>query len=95
MVSFRDIEHLITVILRAWVYLSPAILPFSAMPDELLPWFKLNPAFYLLQMFNSPITLSEFPSQQTIFMAIGIALVSFLLGVLTLSRFKDEIVFRL
>lgn len=94
-VYFRDTEHLITVVLRAWFYLTPVIIPFTAIPDSLLPYFKLNPAYYLMQMFDSPITLAEFPPQETIFMAVGIAAVSLAAGMFTLSRFKDEIVFRL
>lgn len=94
-VYFRDTEHLITVVLRAWFYLTPVILPFTAIPDSLLPYFKLNPAYYLLQMFDSPITLAAWPPQETILMSVGIAIVSLLLGTFTLARFKDEIVFRL
>jgi len=94
-VYFRDAEHLITVVLRAWFYLTPVILPFTAIPESLLPYFRLNPAYYLLQMFDSPITLAEFPPPETIFFAVGIAAVSTLLGMFVLSRYKDEIVFRL
>ena len=94
-VYFRDTEHLITVVLRAWFYLTPVILPFTAIPENLLPYFKLNPAYYLLQMFDSPITLAELPPTETIFIAVGIAATSALLGVATLSRFRDDIVFRL
>jgi ABC-type polysaccharide/polyol phosphate export permease len=94
-VYFRDTEHLITVVLRAWFYLTPVIIPFTAIPDSLLPYFKLNPAFYLMQMFDSPITLAEFPPQETIFMAVGLSVASLVIGMFTLSRFKDEIVFRL
>lgn len=94
-VYFRDTEHLITVILKAWFYLTPVILPFTSIPETLVPYFKLNPAYYILQMFDSPITLSEWPPTETIFMAVGIALISVLLGSFVVSRFKDEIVFRL
>ena len=94
-VYFRDTEHLITVGLRAWFYLSPVILPFTAIPEQLLPWFKLNPAYYLLQMFDSPITHASWPPQETILMSVVIATVTLGLGLFTLRRFKDEIVFRL
>ncbi|MGB0953766.1 MAG: ABC transporter permease [Planctomycetota bacterium] len=94
-VYFRDTEHLITVGMRAWFYLSPVLLPFTVIPENLLPWFKLNPVYYLLQMFDSPITHSTWPPQETILMAVAIAVVTSALGVFTLNRFKDEIVFRL
>jgi ABC-type polysaccharide/polyol phosphate export permease len=94
-VYYRDTEHLISVILKAWFYVTPVLLPFTAIPESLLPYFKLNPAYYLLQMFDSPITLSEFPPMETIVLAVAISFASALAGSFVVSRFKDEIVFRL
>ena len=94
-VYYRDTEHLISVFLKAWFYVTPVLLPFTAIPDNLLPYFKLNPAYYLLQMFDSPITLSELPPTETIIMAVGISLASALAGSFVVHRFKDEIIFRL
>ncbi len=94
-VYFRDAEHLVAVILRAWFYLSPVLIPFTAIPPHLLPVFRLNPAYYLLQMFDSPITHGLFPPLETILVSIALGFVSTLLGILTLSKFKDDIVFRL
>lgn len=94
-VFFRDAEHLVAVILRAWFYLSPILIPFTVIPEELEKWFKLNPTYYLLQMFDHPITLGLWPPTETIVASVGIASVTLLLGVFTLNRFKDDIVFRL
>ena len=42
------------VVLRGWFYLTPVIIPFEHIPERMQPFFKLNPMYYLLEMFDAP-----------------------------------------
>lgn len=42
-VYFRDLEHIIGVIMMAWIYLTPVMYDISYVPEHLLGIFYLNP----------------------------------------------------
>lgn len=42
-VYFRDLEHIIGVLMMAWIYLTPVMYDISFIPEHLLPVFRLNP----------------------------------------------------
>jgi lipopolysaccharide transport system permease protein len=42
-VFYRDIKHLVGLVLQVWLYASPIIYPASAVPEGLRPFYHLNP----------------------------------------------------
>lgn len=94
-VYFRDAEHLISVFLRAWFYLTPILIPFEAIPEKYRGYFALNPMYYMLEMFDAPISRGIMPTPEVMMCAGATALVCGVLGLAVFFRMEDDLIFRL
>jgi len=52
-VRFRDFTYLVPIGLQLWMFASPVVYASSAVPDEWLPFFALNPMTGLIGAFRS------------------------------------------
>ena len=94
-VYFRDAVHLLGVSLRAWFYLTPVLIPFTAIPESVRTWAQLNPAYHLIKIFDDVINLGVAPAPATLLIAAGCALTALLLGLWVTAKFEHQLVFRL
>jgi len=51
-VYFRDLEHIVTVVLGLLFWMTPIIYPLSAVPEDIRPLLALNPVTYLIQAWR-------------------------------------------
>lgn len=51
-VFYKDVEIILTVILRGWMYLSPIIYPLYLVPEEYLSWYMVNPMAVIISMYR-------------------------------------------
>jgi ABC-type polysaccharide/polyol phosphate export permease len=100
-VYFRDMQHLISVFLSAWFYLTPIIYPLETpMGDGPIPhayryYFKLNPMFSIVQMFHRPIYDGMWPTSPELVAAISVAAVTLTAGLVIFRRYQDSLIFNL
>lgn len=100
-VHFRDMQHLISVFISAWFYLTPIIYPLDAggqpspIPAAYHTYFKLNPMVAILRMFHRPMFESVYPPPLEIVAAVGVALVVLVIGLRIFWRYEDSLIFTL
>lgn len=94
-VYFRDAEHLISVFLRAWFYLTPILIPFEAIPEKYKTYFALNPMYHMLEMFDAPISRGVLPTPEVMLVATLSAVVAALVGLAVFFKMEDHLIFRL
>jgi len=94
-VFFRDVQHLITVFLSAWFYLTPVIYRLEQMPHRYQYFFKLNPMFGVIEMFHRPIYDATLPTALELTSAILTAAVSLTVGLYIFWRYEDSLIFAL
>jgi ABC-type polysaccharide/polyol phosphate export permease len=96
-VYFRDIQHLISVFMSAWFYLTPIIYPLEEGPiPHPYRWcFKLNPMFAIVQMFHRPIYDGMLPTPSEMTTAIVVAVVALAAGLAVFRRYEDKLIFSL
>jgi ABC-2 type transport system permease protein len=87
-VYFRDIEHLISVILLLWFYGSPIIYPVEAVPERWLFFYKLNPMTGLVLMYRSILYYSRLPGLKISLYVIGFSLLVLGLGYWLFTRYE-------
>jgi ABC-type polysaccharide/polyol phosphate export permease len=93
-VFVRDLVHIVQVIIPTFMYALPIIYQLEAVPVSAQIWFKLNPFFHLIELFRSVIYRGQLPVSTEWLICGAIALLSFLLGLWTLFRHNDDLVYR-
>jgi len=100
-VFFRDIQHLISIIMMVWFFGTPIIYPLSMVPEKFRYVMMANPMsvfaiFYrnLFYYVKYPDQL-EFPSWRGILISLSVTFFIFILGYIVFkkleSRFAEEI----
>lgn len=95
-VYFTDVVEMYAIILMAWMYLTPIIYPIDILPELYKLWIvRLNPMFYLVQLFRAPLYEGRVPSLLEFLISGAIALVTLLLGWWVFTQNADEFAYRI
>jgi ABC-type polysaccharide/polyol phosphate export permease len=94
-VHFRDMQHLISVFLSAWFYLTPVIYPLEQIPHRFTYYFKLNPMFSMIAMFHRPIYDAMLPTPSELAAAVVTASAMLAVGLAVFWRNEDALIFAL
>ncbi|MGA3213819.1 MAG: ABC transporter permease, partial [Terriglobales bacterium] len=92
-VFFRDVAHILQIVISAWFYLSPIIYSVDMVPARFRFFFHLNPLVYVLNGFRLSIYYGLLPSAASAAMSIGIGLTVLVLGYAFFRRLEDSFVF--
>ncbi|WP_238546514.1 ABC transporter permease [Paenibacillus sp. TCA20] len=91
-VFFRDTIHLYSVLLTAWMYLTPLFYPIDIIPEKYILLIYLNPLYYFVECFRSTVLYMEVPSIELNLVCIGYSLTSLVLGLLIFYRKQDKFI---
>ncbi len=94
-VYFVDVVDMFNILLSAWFYLTPIIYPISFLPDPFAGIVKLNPVYYMLQLFHSIIYLGEWPSATNILTSGIISSITLVAGWWIFAKRSDEFAYRI
>lgn len=75
-VYFRDLEHIVSIVLMAWLYLTPVIYPAEYIPSSVFNLFKINPMFSIIESYRD---ILMFNRQPEIFGMLYVLMLSILL----------------
>jgi ABC-type polysaccharide/polyol phosphate export permease len=93
-VFFVDVTDMYAILLTAWFYLSPVIYKPELLPEQYAWIVKLNPMYYLINLFRAPIYEGRVPSLEEFLVAGGIALVTLVIGWFVFAQKADEFAYR-
>ncbi len=93
-IYFPDVAEMYQVVLTAWMYLSPVIYTTDMLPPQYAWIVKLNPMYYLIQLFRTPIYEGRIPEFSEFLLAGGISIATVILGWLIFSIKADEFAYR-
>ena len=93
-IYFPDVRDMYAILLTAWMYLSPVIFKPDMIPPEYLWFIRLNPMYYLINLFRAPIYDGRVPQINEILLAGAIAAVTLLIGWLVFAQKIDEFSYR-
>ena len=91
---FPDIAEMYNILLTAWFYLTPVIWVEDMLPQQFAWLVKLNPMFYLINLFRIPIIEGDLPDINQILFTSGIAFFTLFAGWLFFSWKSDEFAYR-
>jgi lipopolysaccharide transport system permease protein len=87
-VTYRDIGYVIPFLLQVWFFLSPIVYSANIVPDNLQPFYDLNPMAGVIQGFRWAILGTGQPDAMDLIASIGIALLLLISGVIYFKRME-------
>lgn len=86
-VFFRDLRFVVPLLLQLWMYASPVVYPISAVPEEILPLYMLNPMAGIIDSYRRILLHGQPPHLPYLGFA---TLLSLIIGLLGYHYFKRE-----
>lgn len=94
-VYFRDLLHIITILMQALVFLSPVYYKPDNLGAKVQVLIELNPLTQFIELFRSPIFGVTFPAIEFYFQAAAYAILSLSAGIWFFSKHEQRVTFRM
>ncbi|HVO64005.1 MAG TPA: ABC transporter permease [Terriglobales bacterium] len=92
-VYYRDVAHILQVVLSAWFYFTPIVYSLDFIPPHQQWLFKLNPIIYVINGFRLAIYYGMLPKWPSIAASFFCAFVTLIIGYVIFSYYQDDFVF--
>jgi ABC-type polysaccharide/polyol phosphate export permease len=92
-VYYRDVSHILQVVLSAWFYFTPIIYALDFIPPNRQWLFKLNPIIYVINGFRLSIYYGQLPKWRSIAASFVCALIALFIGFAIFRKYQDDFVF--
>jgi lipopolysaccharide transport system permease protein len=84
-VFFRDVQSMLTLGIQLWFYASPIIYPTTQVPENLRPYYFLNPMAGILETYRDLIIYGRVPGEYFLYSSL-ISIGVFILGIWFFKR---------
>jgi ABC-2 type transport system permease protein len=91
-VFFRDIGHLYSVWVTAWMYLTPILYPIEMLPDSVRWFVNINPMYYYVDYFRQVMMYGTIPDLSSNLVCALIAVIFLILGLLVFKKTQDRFI---
>ena len=91
-VYFRDMLHLYSVVVMAWMYLTPIFYPVSALPEGVAFLIRFNPMYHYLTFFREVVLYGTFPPALHWVGCFGFSALSLAVGVLVFRKLQRNFI---
>jgi ABC-type polysaccharide/polyol phosphate export permease len=92
-VFYRDVSHIVQVILQVWFYVSPVLYSLDFVPQRYRWLFRLNPLLYMLNGFRLSIYYGLLPSVPSMVLSLGFGLISLVIGYAVFRHYEKSFVY--
>lgn len=89
-VYFRDIEHIVSVIMMIWMYVTPMFYSLDIVPPELQKYFYYNPMLYIISMYQRILYYKVSPDVTFLIRALIISLCTLIVGWIVFDRLEKR-----
>ncbi len=87
-VYFRDLEHILVILMMAWQFLSPVMYSIDMIPESLRKVFSINPMAPIIVAYRDILYYKQVPAIGTLLYGCAISMVVLVIGWLIFSRLK-------
>ncbi len=85
---YRDIRHIVALLLKVWMYLTPIIYPLERVPKKFLFVYMLNPMVSILDSFRRVTLYGQEPAWNYLAMAAAVSVLTLILGYRVFKRLE-------
>ena len=94
-VYFRDLEHIISILMMAWFYFTPIIYPEDYIPSRYLAFFRANPMMPLIDAYRDILMYNKLPDMMGLLYVFMLSVMILVIGYNVFNvlqkRFAEEI----
>lgn len=94
-VYYRDVAHIVQILLQVWFYVTPIIYPLSIFPEKYRWMFQLNPLIYVLNDFRLAVYYGQMPRPQSVAASFACGLLSLFIGFAIFRKNQENFVYYL
>lgn len=87
-VYFRDLQHILTVLQMAWMFLTPIMYPPEAIPENMRKIFFLNPMTPIIIAYRDILYYARAPSLRTLLLALSLGAFFIIFGLILFGYLK-------
>lgn len=91
-VFFRDIGHLYSVWISAWMYLTPILYPVDLLPKKVRWFVEFNPIYHFVTYFRELVMYNSIPDLRLNLICIAYAFAFITIGILVFERSQDKFI---
>ena len=92
-VYYRDVSHILQILLQIWFYVTPIIYSLDFFPPKYQVFFKLNPLQYFFNGFRLSVYWGMLPTWESVGFSFLLGFISLYVGFAIFRRKQDEFVF--
>jgi ABC-2 type transport system permease protein len=92
-VYYRDVSHILQIVLQLWFYLSPGFYSPDFVPAKYQALFKLNPMIYVLNAFHLNVYNGMLPTWKNVLASFVCGFAALFVGFRIFRRRQDDFVF--
>jgi ABC-type polysaccharide/polyol phosphate export permease len=92
-VYYRDVSHILQILLQVWFYVTPIIYSLEYIPQKYRIYFKLNPIIYVMNGFRLGVYYGMLPTWQSVVASFVCAFAALYFGFWVFRRRQHEFVF--
>lgn len=89
---FRDIQHLYSIVLTAWMYLTPIFYPVNIIPEQYKWLVDINPLFYMISHFRDSVLYGINPNIELNLICMLTSVCTFLAGLFIFYKSQDKFI---
>lgn len=89
-VFFKDMEHIVTVLLMAWIYGTPILYSMDFIPEKVRFIFKLNPMTSVIESYHNILYWKTLPNPKYLLYSMAFAIVILMIGELVFFKLDDR-----
>lgn len=89
-VYFRDLEHILSIVAMAWMYLTPVIYPVEMVPEQFVTLFYLNPMTSITVAYRDILYYGQVPQMSTLLNAVVLGVLVLVVGKIAFSRLQRK-----
>ena len=87
-VYFRDLEHILSIVTMAWMYLTPVVYAKSMVPEKYLPLFNLNPMTHIIDCYRTVLYDKQIPDLSSLLLAAGLGVFFLIFGTMVFNKLQ-------
>ena len=89
-VYFRDLEHILGIIVMAWQFLTPIVYPETLVPERWQALYFLNPMTPITIAYRDILYYSRAPHLSTLLLSVGMGVLFVILGFVIFGKLKKR-----